>query len=232
MFLVKPNTWRLALKILTWLSWLSTGLKRPVELEVKAMSTILAAAKIEQPAVGPNRASRRPKPPSRSTESPSACRYRQSQATPSRRVATGSSWPSIGQRRHGCCQRHRIDRARDPHPNPGRKLDLDRPAAGRAGWHRRRPSSGATIAGHEADLSLGGIVMRGPKRSSPPGQQRPRYAISSRRRRDLPRRSQALQDDLELLILGPTTTPARIHHFEPLDLGTALITVHKDSSQH
>jgi hypothetical protein len=51
-FLVKPNTWRLALKILTWLSWLSTGLKRPVELEVKAMSTILAAAKIEQPAVG------------------------------------------------------------------------------------------------------------------------------------------------------------------------------------
>ena len=63
MFLVKPNTWRLVLRILTWLSWLSTGLKRPVELEVKAMSTILAAAKIEQPAVGPNRASRRPKPP-------------------------------------------------------------------------------------------------------------------------------------------------------------------------
>jgi hypothetical protein len=60
-FLVKLNTWRLALRILTWLSW--TGLKRAVELEVKATSTILAAAKIEQPAVGPNRASRRPKPP-------------------------------------------------------------------------------------------------------------------------------------------------------------------------
>jgi hypothetical protein len=43
---------------------------------------------------------------------------------------------------------------------------------------------------------------------------------------------QALQDYLELLILAPTTTPARIHHFEPFDLGTALITVHKDSSQH
>jgi hypothetical protein len=25
---------------------------------------------------------------------------------------------------------------------------------------------------------------------------------------------------------------ARIHHFEPLDLRTALFTVHKDSSQH
>ncbi|MGE0290487.1 MAG: hypothetical protein AB7I42_29460, partial [Bradyrhizobium sp.] len=26
--------------------------------------------------------------------------------------------------------------------------------------------------------------------------------------------------------------PARLHHFKPLDLGTALITVHKDSSQY
>jgi hypothetical protein len=25
--------------------------------------------------------------------------------------------------------------------------------------------------------------------------------------------------------------PARLHHFQPLDLGTALITVYKDSSQ-
>jgi hypothetical protein len=50
-------------------------------------------------------------------------------------------------------------------------------------------------------------------------------------RRDLTGRLQALQDDLELLILRPTTTPARIYHLEPFDLGTAVITVHKDSSQ-
>jgi hypothetical protein len=50
-------------------------------------------------------------------------------------------------------------------------------------------------------------------------------------RRDLARRLQALQNDLELLILGPASPPARLHHFQPSDLGTALITVHKDSSQ-
>src|SRR3546814_9158104 len=48
----------------------------------------------------------------------------------------------------------------------------------------------------------------------------------------LPWRLQALQHDLELLVLGPASPPARLHHFQPLDLGTALITVHKDSSQH
>jgi hypothetical protein len=45
------------------------------------------------------------------------------------------------------------------------------------------------------------------------------------------RRLQALHDDFELLILGPAPPPARVHHFEPLDLGTAPITVHKDNSQ-
>jgi hypothetical protein len=60
-------------------------------------------------------------------------------------------------------------------------------------------NSGATIAGHEADLLLGGIITLGPQRSSLSDQQQPRYAISSRRRRDLPERLQALQDDLELL---------------------------------
>jgi hypothetical protein len=38
------------------LSWLSTGLERAGELQVKAMSTILAAAKIEQSPAGPDRA--------------------------------------------------------------------------------------------------------------------------------------------------------------------------------
>src|SRR3546814_11937256 len=48
----------------------------------------------------------------------------------------------------------------------------------------------------------------------------------------LARRLQALQHDLELLILGPASPPTRLHNFQPLNLGTALITVHKDSSQH
>jgi hypothetical protein len=43
---------------------------------------------------------------------------------------------------------------------------------------------------------------------------------------------QALQDDLELLVLGPAPSPACVHHLKPFDLGTAPITVHKDSSQH
>jgi hypothetical protein len=41
----------------------------------------------------------------------------------------GSSRPSIGQGCHRRPQRRRINCARDPHPNSGRKLDLDRPAA-------------------------------------------------------------------------------------------------------
>src|SRR3546814_20714626 len=48
----------------------------------------------------------------------------------------------------------------------------------------------------------------------------------------LARRLQALQHDLELLILGPASPPTRLHNFQPLNLGTALITVHKDRSQH
>src|SRR6266481_2370579 len=88
------------------------------------------------------------------------------------------------------------------------------------------PDSGATIAGTKQCCCPTPSL-----RSAPSDQQRPRHAISPCRRRDLPRRLQALQDYLELLILGPTTTPSRIHHFEPFDLGTALITVHNDSSQ-
>jgi hypothetical protein len=48
----------------------------------------------------------------------------------------GSSWPSISQRRHDCAQRRRVNRARDPHPSPGRELNLDRTAA--SGGRRQR----------------------------------------------------------------------------------------------
>jgi hypothetical protein len=47
----------------------------------------------------------------------------------------------------------------------------------------------------------------------------------------LVRHLKAFQDDLELLVLGLASPPTRIHHFKPLDLAAAPITVHKDSSQ-
>lgn len=68
------------------------------------------------------------------TESPSACRYSRSRAIPARRPATRSSWPSISQRRHDCAKRRCVNRARDPHPSPGRELKRDRTA----GLGRRR----------------------------------------------------------------------------------------------
>ena len=67
----------------------------------------------------------------------SSCRdaYRcgRSQSTPARPTQWGSPQASICQRRHGGLQRRRVDRARDPHPSPGNKLDLDRSAAA---WRR------------------------------------------------------------------------------------------------
>ncbi|MBB4364222.1 hypothetical protein GGD65_005280 [Bradyrhizobium sp. CIR18] len=61
------------------------------------------------------------------------------------------------------------------------------------------------------------------KRPSPSQQQRARNAIPPRCCRDLARRLQALQDDLEPLILGPAPSPARVHDLKPFDLGTAPI---------
>jgi hypothetical protein len=45
------------------------------------------------------------------------------------------------QRRHHCGQRHRVNRARDPHPSPGRELNLDR-TAGPGGRRQRLPADG------------------------------------------------------------------------------------------
>jgi hypothetical protein len=56
--------------------------------------------------------------------------------------------------------------------------------------------------------------------------------VSSRRRSYLARRAQALKHDLELLILRPASPPAGLYNFEPFDLSTALMTVHKLSSHH
>lgn len=52
------------------------------------------------------------------------------------RLATGSSRPSISQRRHDCGQRRRVNRTGDPHPSPGRELNLDRTAASRGRGQR------------------------------------------------------------------------------------------------
>jgi hypothetical protein len=60
----------------------------------------------------------------------------------------------------------------------------------------------------------------------------PRSHESRAARRYLTRRLQALKQDLELLIFRPAPPPACVHHFKPLKLSTALITVQKDSSHH
>jgi len=89
-----------------------------------------------------------------------------SQFTPARPTQLGLPRPSICQCRDPGLQRRRIDRARDPHPSPGRKLDLDRPAAaGRRDWTRQRPNSATTTAGTKPGL-IGGILRLGAKRQS------------------------------------------------------------------
>ncbi len=51
---------------------------------------------------------------------------------------TSAMWwyGSISQGRHDCAQRRGVNRARDPHPSPGRELNLDRAAGlrGRRQW--------------------------------------------------------------------------------------------------
>jgi hypothetical protein len=94
-----------------------------------------------------DRAEESPGPARPTTESPSACRYSQSQATPARRPATGSSWPSIDHCSHGCCQRRCVDRARDPHPNAGHKLNLDCTPPAEPTGAGAASNSGDTIAG-------------------------------------------------------------------------------------
>ena len=49
-----------------------------------------------------------------------------------------------------------------------------------------------------------------------------------RRRRYRPRRLHALQNDPELLVIRPAPTSAGLNHFQPFNLSTVLIAVHKD----
>lgn len=82
----------------------------------------------------------------------------------------GSPRPSICQCRDRNLQRRRVDRARDPHPSPGRKLDLDRAAAGRPDRTKRRPRLRDHHRRYEARL-MGDILRFGAKRPSPSEQQ-------------------------------------------------------------
>src|SRR6266481_2261002 len=66
------------------------------------------------------------------------------------------------------------------------------------------------------------------KRSSPIQQKRARDAVPPRRRRDRPWRLHALQNDLELLVIRPASTPAGFNNSQPFNLSTVLIAVHKD----
>jgi hypothetical protein len=85
---------------------------------------------------------------------------------------------------------------------------------------------------HEPGLLFSTIRPLRSKRPSPLQELRARNAMPPRCRRDLPRRLQALQHDLELLVLGPATPPTCIHDIEPPDMCTVRMTVHTHSSQH
>jgi IstB-like ATP binding protein len=91
-----------------------------------------------------------------------ACRQRArpqiSRSTPARPKQWGSSPLSIGQRCDRGLQHRRVDRAGDPHPSPGRKLDLDRPAAG-----RRRAVAGLAKAHGERCLDEKLLALAKPK---------------------------------------------------------------------
>lgn len=52
--------------------------------------------------------------------------------------------------------------------------------------------------------------------------------VPPRRRRDRPWRLHALQNDLELLVVRPASTPAGLNNSQPFNLSTVLIAVHKD----
>src|SRR3546814_6989287 len=152
--------------------------------------------------------------------SPYAYRYSRSPATPARQREPGSSPPSTDQCSDGRRQRRLVDRARDPHPRPTRELDLDGPTTSRPCWRRLRLRR-LRLQGHhrrdEADLLLRSALLLDPERPAPLKQLRPREAVAPRRRRDLARRLQALQHDLELLVLGPASPPTRLHNFQPLN---------------
>src|ERR1700730_2847268 len=66
------------------------------------------------------------------------------------------------------------------------------------------------------------------KRSYPIQQKRARDAVPPRRRRNRPWRLHALQNDLELLVIRPASTPAGFNNSQPFNLSTVLIAVHKD----
>ena len=129
-------------------------------------------------------------------------------------------------------RRRLVNRARDPHPGPAGKLDLDGTIS-RPRWRKRRC---LRFRGHhrwyEADLLFGSALLLGPDRPSPLKQLRAREAVALCLRRHLSWRLQALQHDLEFLIFGLASPPTRLRHFQPLDLSTARLTVHKDSSQN
>jgi hypothetical protein len=56
-----------------------------------------------------------------------------------------------------------------------------------------------------------------------------RDAVASRCRRYRSGRLQALDDNPELLVIGPASSPAGLNNLEPFDLSTALMAVNKHS---
>ncbi|WP_245286086.1 MULTISPECIES: hypothetical protein [Bradyrhizobium] len=95
-------------------------------------------------------------------------------AIPARRPATGSSWPSISQRCHDCAQRRRVNCARDPHPSPGRELNLDRTAA--SGGRSQRSPVGRNGHCRKTDFAI--LPLHRLRAARPPVRACPRQAVT------------------------------------------------------
>jgi hypothetical protein len=62
--------------------------------------------------------------------------------------------------------------------------------------------------------------------TAPREQQRRRNAVAASSRRYQPRSTEALGDDPQLLLFGPSSPAARIDHLKPFDLRTVRMTDH------
>jgi hypothetical protein len=140
------------------------------------------------------------------------CRYGRSRAIPACRPATGSSWPSISQRCHDCAQRRRVNCARDPHPSPGRELNLDRTAA--SGGRRQRLPVGRNGDCRKTDFAILPLHRLGPAsedacaRLPPPGRNQIAVNVMSPSNLDnTGSRRQTLLNDPKLLGTRPPPSP-------------------------
>jgi hypothetical protein len=75
-------------------------------------------------------------------------------------------------------------------------------------------------------VAFGAEALSLPIGTAPREQQRRRNAIAPSSRRHQPRTTQALGDDPQLLLFGPSSPAARIDHLKPFHLRTVRMTGH------